>query len=317
MRYVRTVLDDVPAVGLGPCYAHEHLIIDPSFATVTDPDFLLDSVELAARELAEFRAAGGCALVDSMPCDCGRNVRKLAALSRLAGVHIVAPTGIHLAKYYDPGHWSHRYGVEALAELFVADIEEGIDANDYGGPRVERTPHRAGVIKVATGREWTPREERVFAAAAAAHRATGCPILTHTEGGALALEQAVRLRDLGVDLGHVVISHMDRFPDAGAHRAVLRTGARLEYDSAFRWKGEANPTLELVVGLAPEFPDQILLGMDAARRGYWRAYGGGPGMTFLLEVFRPRLIASGLDAAAVDRIFLENPARAFALRREG
>ncbi len=69
--------------------------------------------------------------------------------------------------------------------------------------------------------------------------------------------------------------------------------------------------------MAPEFPDQILLGMDAARRGYWRAYGGGPGMTFLLEVFRPRLIASGLAAAAVDRIFRENPASAFALRRGG
>lgn len=311
MNCVRTVLGDVAADRLGPCYAHEHLIIDPCFATVANPDFLLDSVDLAAGELCAFREAGGRALVDSMPCDCGRNARKLAELSRRAGVHIVAPTGLHLAKYYDPGHWSHRYGADALAELFIADIETGIDANDYGGPRVDRTPFRAGVIKVATGWQWTPREERIFEAAAAAHRATGCPILTHTEGGALALDQAHRLRGHGVDMGHVVISHMDRLADAGAHREVLRTGVRLEYDSAFRWKGQDNPTEDLIDELLPEFPEQILLGMDAARRGYWRAYGGGPGMAFLLEAFRPRLIARGLAPLLVERMFVGNPAGAY------
>lgn len=304
-------MGDVPADELGPCYAHEHLIIDPSFATVGNPDFLLDSVDLAAKELAAFREVGGRALVDSMPCDCGRNARKLAELSRKAGVHIVAPTGVHLAKYYDPGHWSHRYGEEALAGLFIADIEEGIDAADYGGPRVERTPHRAGVIKVATGERWAIREERIFAAAAAAHRATGCPILTHTEGGALALGQAERLGAMGVDLGHVVISHMDRLTHAGAHREVLEMGACLEYDSAFRWRGEENPTLELIAALLPEFPGQILLGMDAARRRYWKAYGGTPGMAFLLAEFRPRLIARGVDADMVEAIFVANPARAY------
>ena len=35
---------------------------------------------------------------------------------------------------------------EDIADLFYADIEKGIDANDYSGPIVHRTRHRAGVI---------------------------------------------------------------------------------------------------------------------------------------------------------------------------
>ena len=42
-------------------------------------------------------------------------------------------------------------------------------------------------------------QEKLFAAAAQAHRRTGAPILTHTEQGALGLEQIARLHDGGED----------------------------------------------------------------------------------------------------------------------
>lgn len=313
MSFVRTVLGDVPAAELGVCYAHEHLIIDRSFATFTHPEFLLDDVAVCAAELERFRAAGGRALIDSMPCGGGRNVLKLAAAARAAGVHIVCPTGLHLEKYYAPGHWGNEADEEELAGLFVADIAEGIDARDYNGPHVRRTPHRAGVIKIATGKAWTARERRIFAAAAAAHRRTGCPILTHTEEGTLGLEQVETLRALGVDLRHVCLSHLDRVADPGYHRAILASGVRVEYDRAFRWKpGEGNPTRDLVLALLPEFPDQIMLGMDAARRAYWRAYGGGPGLGFLLETFAPELRAAGLRTDDLERIFVRTPAATYA-----
>ncbi|MPY88786.1 MAG: hypothetical protein GEU99_12760 [Luteitalea sp.] len=190
MSFVRTVLGDVPVETLGVCYAHEHIIIDPSFATYLEPDFLLDSVDLAAKELGELAAAGVTAMVDSMPAACGRNARKLAEVSRRSGIHIVCPTGVHLRKYYPPGHWVDRLAVGELTELFVRDIEDGIDANDYAGPTLSRTAVRAGVIKVATGNApFSPLEHRAFVAAACAHHQTGCPILTHTDHGAAAHEQ--------------------------------------------------------------------------------------------------------------------------------
>lgn len=312
MSFVRTVLGDVPAGQLGRCYAHEHVIIDRSFTTHVTPDFLLDDVARAAAELAAFRAAGGNAMVDSMPCDSGRNVLKLAEVSRRTGVHLVCPTGLHLAKYYPPGHWGETLDETALSELFVADITAGVDALDYGAPVVRRTPHRAGVIKIATGPAFTAREERLFAAAARAHALTGCPVLTHTEQGALGLEQAQRLRALGVDLRHVCLSHTDRRPDLAYHRELLSTGVRLEYDSAFRGPaGPGNPTCDLLAALLPEFPDQLMLGMDAARRGYWRSYGGAPGLDYLLTGFSATLRAAGLTDDLLHRVFVTTPAATY------
>jgi phosphotriesterase-related protein len=315
MSWIRTVLGDLPAAQLGRCYAHEHVIIDASFTTHVTADFLLDDVDRASAELREFRAHGGGAMIDSMPCDCGRNVRKLAEVSRRSGIHLVCPTGLHLAKYYPPGHWGETLTEDEFAALFIADIDEGVDVHDYGAPLVHRTPHRAGVIKIATARAFTPREERIFAAAASAHRRTGCPILTHTEQGELALEQTERLRTLGVDLRHVCLSHTDRRPDPGYHRELLSTGVKLEYDSAFRWPAaRGNPTLDLLVALLPEYPDQLMLGMDAARRAYWRQYGGAPGLSFLLTEFSARLRAAGLAADVLDRVFVFTPAATFSFR---
>lgn len=314
MSFIRTVLGDIPAAQLGVCYAHEHIIIDASYTTQATPDFLLDSAEAGIAELRQFHADGGRAMIDSMPCDSGRNVRKLAAISESSGVHIVCPTGLHLAKYYDPGHWGNFYSTDQLAELFIAEIETGIDAHDYNGPLVNRTSHRAGLIKIATDKIFSVREERIFAAAAEAHRWTGAPILTHTEQGALGLEQVARLRDLGVDLRHVCLSHLDRNADLAYHQEILASGVRVEYDSAFRWKeGQGNPTLDLVRTLLPEFPDQIMLGMDAARRGYWVNYGGAPGLSYLLKDFSAQLRAAGISDAQLHKMFVTTPAAAYAI----
>ncbi|MCX6951471.1 MAG: aryldialkylphosphatase [Verrucomicrobia bacterium] len=313
MSFVRTVLGDIPAGELGVCQAHEHVIIDRSFTTHATPDFLLDDVERATAELGQYHADGGRAMVDSMPCDSGRNVLKLAEVSRRSGVHLVCPTGLHMAKYYDPGHWGNFYSEDELAALWIADITEGVDAHDYNGPLVRRTAHRAGVIKIATDRTFTAREERIFAAAAEAHRRTGCPILTHTEQGTLPLEQVERLRGLGVDLRHVCLSHTDRNPEVGLHRELLASGVRVEFDSAFRWKpAQGNPTRDLLLALLPEFPDQIMLGMDAARRSYWKSHGGGPGLRFLQTDFSRELRERGVTSAQLARIFVSTPAATFA-----
>jgi phosphotriesterase-related protein len=315
MSFIRTVLGSIAPAELGVCHSHEHLIIDRSFAADHEPDFLLDSVENGISELQELKSLGVGACVDSMPCDCGRNAGKLAEISRGSGVHIIAPTGLHLAKYYDSGHWSNYESVANLTRLFVADIEVGIDANDYSSPLVSRTDIKAGLIKVAALREWDERTRRIFQAAANAHGTTGCPILTHTEEGQLALEQALFLKEHGVDLGHVVLSHLDRNPDPQTHIEVLQTGVTIEYDSHFRWKNRAdNPTLELLKTLLPQFPDQIVLGMDAARRSYWKSYGGGPGLSYLYNDFRQQMLEAGIAPELVHKVFVTTPARVFSFK---
>jgi phosphotriesterase-related protein len=224
---------------------------------------------------------------------------------------------VHLALYYAPGHWGGRLNAGQLAGVFIEEIERGIDYADLNGPTIERSPHRAGLIKVASSlNQIDARERRIMEAAAIAHHATGAPILTHSEQGTAAMDQVRIFQDHGVPLQHVVISHTDRKPDCGYHRELFATGVMLEYDSAFRWpKDGENHTLELVLCAARDGSlGQVVLGMDAARRKYWHGHGGGPGMDFLLREFVPALMERGLTRADIDRIFVENPAAAYSFQ---
>lgn len=196
-----------------------------------------------------------------------------------------------------------RTDATRCAAIFRDEIEIGIDANDLNGP--DRAPllTRAGLIKIASSDRWERREDVLFEAAARAHIETGAPILTHTENGELAVEQISCLLKHGVDITHVVISHTDRKPDIPYHREILSTGVRVEYDSAFRWKS-GNPTRDLIETLFPDFPSQIMLGMDAARAAYWKSYSGAPGLSYLLNDFPlPKDIYSA--------VFIQNPAHAY------
>jgi 5-phospho-D-xylono-1,4-lactonase len=312
---IRTVLGDIDASDLGPTYAHEHLVIDGGRPVELEPDFLLADVDKAIGELMPARALGLAAVVDAMPCSAGRNVRKLVAISRATGIHVVAPTGLHLAKYYSSHLWSEQEPADQLAERFRSDIEHGIDVHDYAGTDVERTTHRAGVIKVAgSDPALTARERRVFEAAAIAHVRTGCPILAHTTNGVGAIEQLAVLAGFGVSPGHVVLSHTDKVVDRSYHRDILAAGAYVAFDQGFRWRPDVeNGTLTLLDWLIDDgFGNQLMLAMDAARRGYWTTYGGRPGMTFLLGSFSDAMRARGISDQALRAIFVDNPARAFA-----
>ncbi len=314
MTFVRTVLGDIEPGELGVTYAHEHLVIDGGRPVLMEPEFDLADIDAMTTEVTEAAGLGLRSVVDAMPCDAGRNAGKLAELSRRTGVHVVAPTGLHHDRYYGPAHWSHLVSVADLAELFVLDITDGIDDLDYSGPIVRRTAHRAGVLKVA-GSLGGPsaRDRMVFEAAAVAHARTGVPILTHCEKGTGALEQIELLAELGVDPSHVILSHVDKIADRGYHRELLATGAFGEYDQSFRWGDAPNVTVELIAWMIEDgLGDRIVLGMDAAKRRYYRVHGGSPGLTWLLDGFTALLDAADIDAAVRQQLFVDNPARAFA-----
>jgi phosphotriesterase-related protein len=314
MTFVRTVLGDLAPSALGVTYAHEHLIIDGGRPVELSPDFLLDDVDRLVLEVREAAAAGLDAAVDAMPADCGRNPTKLAALSRETGVSIIAATGLHHERFTGPSHWSLRASEDELADLFAADVSEGIDERDYTGPIVRRTEVRAGVIKIA-GSVGGPsdRDRPIFRAAAATHHRTGVPIHTHCEAGTGALDQVRLLVDAGVGSEHLSLSHVDKVVDRGYHRDLFDTGAFAVYDQAFRWGDRENGTLQLLEWAAEDgHLGQVMLGMDAARRGYYRAFGGSPGLAYLLTDFTRAMEDRGLDAVARRQLFVANPARAFA-----
>jgi 5-phospho-D-xylono-1,4-lactonase len=311
--FIRTVLGDIDPGELGITFAHEHLVIDGGRPVQMDPDFDLSDVSAMAVEVRNAIGRGLRSVIDAMPCDAGRSATKLADLSRQTGLNIVAPTGLHHERWYGPAHWSHRVTHEELADLFVADIHEGIDANDYAGPVVHRTPYRAGVIKIAGSDGGpSPRDRLVFSAAAIAHRRTGAPILTHCEAGSGALEQVELLTDLGVEARHITLSHVDKVVDRAYHCEIAATGAFLEYDQAFRWGDAENGTARLLRWMAEDhLLDRVVMGNDAARRGYLRVFGGEPGLAWLLDAI-PALMGMPAVPGLEQQLFVDNPARAFA-----
>lgn len=314
---VRTVLGDLPAETLGVTNAHDHLLIRAAAGTIKQPELVIDSVEKACEEVALFQRGGGRTVVDMMPMGTGRDAAGLVEVSRRTGLHVIAAAGFHQSLYYAGDHWVHQYSEAQIAELFVQDVTLGMDRYDYVGPIVERLPAKAGVLKAATDlHAFPPLYEKLFAAVAAAHLATGAPISTHTTMGTMALEQVACLQRHGVAPDAVILGHMDRNMDFGYHKAVAETGAYLIYDGPCRIKYQPDAAIiELIRRMCEAgFSERILLGNDLAARSYRRSYGGGPGFGYLLDVFVPRLRAAGLDAVAVRRLTIENPARAFALR---
>jgi len=308
MSFVRTILGDVPADELKRCGAHEHIIIDAAYIAEKHPDFLLDDIEAACVDLGEFRDAGGGWVIDTMPTGAGRCSRKLAAASQQSGIHIVCPTGLHLALYYRPDHPMLSMDQEELADVFVKEIAEGVCDDGV------QLSYRAGVIKVAGGHgKLTPHQREAFAAAGEASRRTGCPIITHTEQGTAGEEQVNLLLSSGAHPTQVVLSHPDRLPDIAYHRRLLSSGVTLEYDHHFRTylKDGSCPTADLIAALVPAFPNQIVVGMDLARRGYWHGRGGKPGLVWLLTVLPTLLKERGVSDDLVERILTHNPRRAF------
>lgn len=306
MTAVRTVLGDVAPRELGATYLHEHLIIDHPLVVDRFPHISLPSVEEAVGEVGRCAAAGVGAMVDTMPCAAGRNVMKLAEVSRRTGVAVVAVSGLHTARYYAAAPWALEADAGELARLFVADVERGVDRFDYTGPVVERTQHRAGLLKAATSNERpSAREERLLEAVATAHRLTGCPILTHCEEGRGAPAQVESLSGRGVDLGKVVLSHTDKVRDPGYHRGLLESGVNLEYDQALRQDpAEDRWTLSLLERMAGEdHLSQLMVGTDGARRTLWSEMGGSPGLAELIR----RIDA--LDPVIRRAVLVDNPAR--------
>jgi 5-phospho-D-xylono-1,4-lactonase len=315
MSFIRTINGDISPEKAGIVYSHEHIVIDHCHATHKNADFLLNDYQKLAQELLELKTLNVSLLVDTMPVNAGRNPLLSAKLSAETGIHKIVPTGIHLEKYYPKSHWRYRITEQELTDLFIADITEGIDEYDYNGPVVKRTPHKAGLIKLATySHAFTQHQQMIFRAVVNTHLATGVPILTHTEAGQYALEQAELFIKLGADPSHIVLSHTDKLTDDGLQEAIFATGVSVEWDSAFRWKtDQENNTYRLLEKFAPLYPSQITVGMDAARSSYWKSYGGNPGLAYLRTTFLEELSARGLDSFQ-ENLFIHNPKRIFTFK---
>jgi predicted metal-dependent phosphotriesterase family hydrolase len=309
---VVTVLGPVAPEKLGVTDAHDHLFL----RTPALPGQEFDDAGRAIEEVTSAKTGGLQSIVEVTPIGCGRRPAGMRAVAEATGVHVVAATGYHRDAHYPQSHWVRDATVELLAQRILTDLNEGMHPDDWLS-EATLDPARAGVIKAgASYQHISQLEERRLVAAAIGHRATGAAILVHTEIGTCAHAIIELLTREGVKPERIILAHLDRNPDLELHEDVAARGVMLEYDTPGRIKYRPDSQLiDLIEAMAAAgHTDKVLLGLDLGRRDYFRAYGGGPGLTYLMGAFVPRL-RKRIGEDAVHAILATNAARAFALSR--
>lgn len=123
---VRTVLGDIPMERLGRCDYHEHLF-QVSPLLVGDE---LDDEQASTQEAESLRRAGIDAFIDATPTGLGRNPGAVARISRSTGIAIVHVSGAHHQGHYAPTHWLLQADENDLVNRFLADVRDGLPAED-------------------------------------------------------------------------------------------------------------------------------------------------------------------------------------------
>jgi len=312
MKTIETTLGPLTFDKLGNrINAHDHLFLDSGPGGVNVPDFLLDDVDKTTAEIERWAAAGGGAIVDTMPTT-GRNVDKCVEVSRRTGVPIIMSTGFHKGAYYWPDHWRYLYDEGEMVELVREEITSGIERSNYRGPLIKRSLVKAAAMKVAGEyNRVTDNMKRLIRVVGQVHQQTGTAVYAHTEHGTASLEILDLLEAAGVAPQRTLICHLDRNPDLFLHKQVAQRGVFLEYDTPSRFKYQPeNVVIELMRGMIEAgYGDRIMLGGDMARRSYLTAYGGGPGFDYLLSSFTPRLEQEGFGEKELEQIWHDNPLR--------
>src|SRR5512134_1463422 len=176
------------------------------------------SLRSPSARMADLYARGIRTIVDLTTVDLGRDIDLITAVARRSRVHVIAATGV----WWMPQRYFSAHGVDAVADLFIRDITQGIGTSGV----------KAAIIKCATDTAGvTPVIDNVLRAAARAQKATGVPISTHTwaAGRTGELQQAIFAQE-GVDPGRVIIGHSGDSKDLGYLRGLMERGSTIGMD---------------------------------------------------------------------------------------
>ena len=315
---ITTVLGDIEPNKLGFCQSHEHISIARGYSYQVNPDLCIDDFSLTKKELESFYRAGGRAVVDAQPIGCGRQADMIEKLSMDTGVSVISSTGFHKMQFYPDNHWIFKLDEDTLADLFIAELLEGMFIDcDTADPLVQKRCC-AGQIKTALDvGDFNVQYRKLFSAAAKAANRTGAAIMIHVEKDSEPLVLAEYLQIWGVEPSQMIFCHMDRMiPNLEVHKSLCRQGAYMEYDTIAREQYHDNPCeIKMIKELINVgFENQLLLGLDVTR-ARMTSYGGTPGLTYMAEQFVPLLLENGVSQSIINKILVSNPASAFTVKK--
>jgi phosphotriesterase-related protein len=311
---INTVLGTISPDDLGKTLIHEHILFGFAgwYANNTMTPFNRETCLAAAlNRIEDLKRHGLKTLVDATPNDSGRDPELLREIADKSGIHIICATGLYTESLGGSPYFKFR-GLTGgdltaeITELFVREITVGI----------EKKGIKAGIIKVGTGaRQITAYEEVLLKAAARAQKATGVPIITHTDEGTMGPEQADLLLAEGADPGRILIGHMDGSADMNYHVAVLERGVFIAFDKLGmeNFPSDLRDTVRkaCIIGLIGiGHAGRIMLSHDSIC-----CWLGEPFVTtyptHVFENIIPSLQAAGVRDKDIHTIMIENPRRLF------
>src|SRR5829696_9948467 len=179
---VQTVTGPIDAEELGQTLIHEHLVFRdeavlaqwPHAGTVREsepPEAVAPGEELGvaidcARSVVE---SGVKTIAEPTAMFGGRDVEFSRRVAEETGLQVIPCTGIYTYDYLP--HYFQFRDEDAMAELFVHDIEEGIQGTQIKAAFLKCAADEPGI---------TPNIEKVHRAIARASVRTGAPIMAHS-----------------------------------------------------------------------------------------------------------------------------------------
>lgn len=331
---IQTVLGPIPAAEAGRVSMHDHLLADSRMLArpaatpppagdrvcienlgylrwnllAIDDNLVLDDAQVAAAELRAAGALGQGTMVDLTSWGLGPSPAGLPAISRAAGMHVVAGVGVYLDRPHP--EWIAAQSVEELTATLLRALEEELE---------EGCGFRAGIIgMLGTGEPLSASEERVLDAAAAAAGASGAAMVVRLDGTARrGVELVGRMVAAGCPAEQVIFGNVDEYIDRDYHRELAATGATLEW--CFGNEAHLRPGLrepsddERIAALVELLAEDGMVGRCVLGGSVWtktqlRAFGGC-GYEHLLRNVVPTLQEGGVSDAAVEAMLVSNPAR--------
>ena len=337
--YAQTVLGAVDASELGITMMHEHLLLDLRHicdepddpdgralsrapvsmenlswvflnTTRNEDNMVLSDPELAIREAALFKQAGGMTLVDVTNVGLGREPEKLRYIAEKTGLHIVMGAGYYHGLFHPPE--MDEKSEDEIFEEIVGDVTDGVDG----------TGIRAGIIG-EIGCNWPlhANEAKVLRASARAQQATGAPISIHPGAHVESTFEIIGILEAaGADIERVVMGHMER--NVWNHDQMSRLaklGCYLEYD----WFGEVRPRFPNGIVEVPSdgerirqisylisegFGEKVVVSQDVCFKSRLASFGG-PGYAHIVKYVQVWMREMQFGEKAIENLLVNNPRR--------
>ena len=232
MAEVKTVTGTVDADQLGTTLIHEHLRNSdeavhsqwPSAAAVKeDQPYEVPAEEVFEIALREAKAAidlGVKTIGEPTAMFLGRDVEFMRRVSEETSLQVIPCTGIYTYDYL-PQFFVNR-DPDQIADLFVSDIEEGIQGTEI----------KAAFIKCAADEPGVNENiEKVHRAAARASVRTGAPIMAHSRPASNTGPRQIEIFiEEGVEPSKVQIAHTGDSDDLGYIERLLEKGVWIGLD---------------------------------------------------------------------------------------